>query len=169
MKKKQQETQQQQVVAKTTTAAPAPVVETAKKTLTRRVIDEILHYYHGFRLLAIDVKISGGLVWRVLNGYSLSRREYNLLKRTVGDLFRLLPFSVFIIVPFMELLLPLFIKFFPGMLPSTFQTASDKNEKIKQNLKIKLEMAKFLQVNKIRKSFNFIRETFFKYLCCFVV
>lgn len=169
MKKKQQETQQQQVVAKTTTAAPAPVVETAKKTLTRRIIDEILHYYHGFRLLGIDVKISGGLVWRVLNGYSLSRREYNLLKRTVGDLFRLLPFSVFIIVPFMELLLPLFIKFFPGMLPSTFQTASDKNEKIKQNLKIKLEMAKFLQVNKIRKSFNFIRETFFKYLCCFVV
>ena len=44
--------------------------------------------------------------------------------RTVGDLFRVLPFSVFIIIPFMELLLPVFIKLFPNMLPSTFQTAN---------------------------------------------
>jgi LETM1 and EF-hand domain-containing protein 1 len=42
------------------------------------------------------------------------------LVRTVSDLFRLVPFSVFIIVPFMELLLPLALKLFPGMLPSTF-------------------------------------------------
>lgn len=48
------------------------------------------------------------------------------LVRTTGDIFRLVPFSVFIIVPFMELLLPLFIKFFPGMLPSTFESAKDK-------------------------------------------
>ena len=40
--------------------------------------------------------------------------------RTVSDLFRLVPFSVFIVVPFMELLLPLALKLFPGMLPSTF-------------------------------------------------
>jgi LETM1 and EF-hand domain-containing protein 1 len=63
----------------------------------------------------------------------------------VSDLFRLLPFSVFIIVPFMELLLPLAIKMFPGMLPSTFQTATEKDDKMKQSLKVKLEMAKFLQ------------------------
>ena len=42
------------------------------------------------------------------------------LVRTVSDLFRLVPFSVFIIVPFMELLLPVALKLFPGMLPSTF-------------------------------------------------
>lgn len=45
---------------------------------------------------------------------------------TVTDLFRLLPFSVFIIVPFLEFTLPIFIKFFPGMLPTTFQTKDDK-------------------------------------------
>jgi LETM1 and EF-hand domain-containing protein 1, mitochondrial len=45
----------------------------------------------------------------------------------------------------MELLLPLAIKFFPGMLPSTFQSSSDEDKKIKQNLKVKIEMAKFLQ------------------------
>ncbi|XP_050303161.1 mitochondrial proton/calcium exchanger protein isoform X3 [Anthonomus grandis grandis] len=116
-----------------------------KKSMVQRVLDEIVHYYHGFRLLAIDVKISAGLVWRILRGKTLTRREYRLLTRTVGDLFRLVPFSVFIIVPFMELLLPVFIRFFPGMLPSTFQSASEKEDKIKQNLKVKLEMAKFLQ------------------------
>lgn len=121
---------------------PKPVV---KKPLKQRIIDELVHYYHGFRLLFIDMKISCILLWRVLNGKTLSRREYRLLTRTVGDMFRLVPFSVFIIVPFMEFLLPVFIKLFPGMLPSTFQTATEKEDKLKQSLKVKLEMAKFLQ------------------------
>ncbi|XP_030756785.1 mitochondrial proton/calcium exchanger protein-like isoform X2 [Sitophilus oryzae] len=128
-------------VQQDTQVAKAPV----KKSLKQKVVDEIVHYYHGFRLLFIDVKISAGLVWRILQGKTLTRREYRLLTRTVGDLFRLVPFSVFIIVPFMELLLPVFIKLFPGMLPSTFQTTSEREDKIKQSLKVKLEMAKFLQ------------------------
>lgn len=137
LKKKQEE--DQQIKPKEVT----PVVK--KKPLTTRIWDEIVHYYHGFRLLFIDAKISSGLVWRILNGKTLSRREYRLLTRTVGDLFRLVPFSVFIIVPFMEFLLPFFIKFFPGMLPSTFQTTVEKEGKLKQRLKVQLEMAKFLQ------------------------
>lgn len=44
--------------------------------------------------------------------------------RTVSDLFRLVPFSIFIIVPFMEFTLPIFLKLFPNMLPSTFQEES---------------------------------------------
>lgn len=43
------------------------------------------------------------------------------LVRTVADIFLLVPFAVFIIVPFMELLLPVYLKFFPFMLPSTFK------------------------------------------------
>lgn len=43
------------------------------------------------------------------------------LRRTTTDLLRLIPFSVFVIVPFMELLLPVAIKLFPNMLPSTFE------------------------------------------------
>lgn len=124
---------------------PEPPKLVVKKTIKQRVIDEILHYYHGFRLLFIDIKVSTILGWRVLNGKTLTRREHKLLVRTVGDMFRLVPFSVFIIVPFMELLLPICIKLFPGMLPSTFQTATEKEDKMKQSLKIKLEMAKFLQ------------------------
>nr|CAH7741888.1 unnamed protein product [Callosobruchus chinensis] len=124
------------------TEVAKPVV---KKSIAQKIWHELVHYYHGFRLLFIDIKISTGLLWRILNGKALTRREHRLLTRTVGDVFRLVPFSVFIIVPFMELLLPVFIKFFPGMLPSTFQTATEKEDKIKQSLKVKLEMAKFLQ------------------------
>lgn len=51
-----------------------------------------------------------------------------VLKQTMIDLLRLIPFSVFVIVPFMELLLPLALALFPGMLPSTFQTTMKQNE-----------------------------------------
>ena len=124
-------------------AQPKPLA--VKKSLRTRIWEEIVHYYHGFRLLFIDINICRKLLWRVLNGKTLSRRENKLLVRTTSDVFRLIPFSVFIIVPFMELALPLFIKFFPGMLPSTFQTSKEREDKLKQALQVRLEMAKFLQ------------------------
>lgn len=105
------------------TAVPA---EPPKRSLTKRIWDEVVHYYHGFRLLFIDIGIASRLLWKVLNGISLSRREHKQLVRTSSDVFRLVPFSVFIIIPFMELLLPVFLKFFPNLLPSTFATASEK-------------------------------------------
>ncbi|XP_026470384.1 mitochondrial proton/calcium exchanger protein-like [Ctenocephalides felis] len=133
-------------VSTVTALKPADSAEitVVKKTLKQKIIHELLHYYHGFRLLFIDLNVSRKLIWRVLNGNQLTRREHRLLVRTTADLFRLLPFSVFIIVPFMELLLPVAIKLFPGMLPSTFQTATEREDKLKQSLKVKLEMAKFL-------------------------
>ena len=48
------------------------------------------------------------------------------LMRTTSDMFLLVPFSVFVVVPFAELTLPFFIKFFPNMLPSPFQHAETK-------------------------------------------
>lgn len=45
----------------------------------------------------------------------------------------------------MELALPIFLKLFPNMLPSTFSEASKERETKKKELKAKLEMAKFLQ------------------------
>lgn len=128
--------------AATTTTVSKAVV---KKSLKQRVWDELVHYYHGFRLLFINMNVARKLVGKLLYGQSLTRREYRLLIRTTGDMFRLVPFSVFIIVPFMEFLLPVFIKFFPGMLPSTFETATEQEKKGRNQLKVKLEMAKFLQ------------------------
>ncbi|XP_035513719.1 LETM1 domain-containing protein LETM2, mitochondrial [Morone saxatilis] len=134
----------------TTTAAAAavpPVQERAvlKKSLYQRVVDEMKHYYNGFRLLGIDIKIAGRMVWRLLHGQLLTRRERRRLLRTCADLFRLVPFIVFIIVPFMEFLLPVFLKLFPEMLPSTFETETKKEEKQMKGLAAKLELAKFLQ------------------------
>ncbi|KAI7864336.1 LETM1-like protein-domain-containing protein [Spinellus fusiger] len=45
----------------------------------------------------------------------------------------------------MELLLPVALKLFPNMLPSTFASKSQEDEKKHRLLKVRLEMAKFLQ------------------------
>lgn len=120
-------------------------VATVKPPLKDRIIHELKHYYHGFRLLALETRVSAKYLWTVLRGATLSRRERQQLVRTVSDLFRLVPFSFFIIVPFMELALPIFIKLFPGMLPSTFQESSKEEEKWRKQVKLRVEMAKFLQ------------------------
>jgi LETM1 and EF-hand domain-containing protein 1 len=62
---------------------PSVVVAAEKPPLMTRikkkVVDEALHYYHSFRLLFIDINVSRKLVWRVLNGKSLTRREHRLV------------------------------------------------------------------------------------------
>ncbi|XP_044021788.1 mitochondrial proton/calcium exchanger protein isoform X3 [Siniperca chuatsi] len=125
--------------------SPTLDAEPVRRTLRQWVVDEVKHYYHGFRLLWIDTTIAGRMLWQVLNGHPLSRRERRQFLRTCADVFRLLPFLVFIIVPFMEFLLPVALKLFPNMLPSTFETQSKKEERLKTELRVKLEMAKFLQ------------------------
>ncbi|RXN00773.1 LETM1 and EF-hand domain-containing protein 1, mitochondrial, partial [Acipenser ruthenus] len=125
--------------------SPTVEMEPVRKSLGQKVVDEVKHYYHGFRLLWIDTTIAGRMLWRILNGNVLSRRERRQFLRTCADVFRLVPFLVFIIVPFMEFLLPVVLKLFPNMLPSTFETQSKKEERLKKELRVKLEMAKFLQ------------------------
>uniref|UniRef100_A0A8D0H589 LETM1 domain-containing protein LETM2, mitochondrial n=1 Tax=Sphenodon punctatus TaxID=8508 RepID=A0A8D0H589_SPHPU len=98
----------------------------SRRTLRQRIVDEVKYYYNGFHLLWIDTKVAAKMVWRLLHGQVLTRRERRRLLRTCADLFRLVPFLVFIIVPFMEFLLPVFLKLFPEMLPSTFETESKK-------------------------------------------
>jgi len=126
-------------------------VEKAKKaspdqrTVWDKVVAEAKHFYSGFKLLFLDVKVSSQIIWRIAQGKTLSRRENRQLVRTVSDLFRLVPFSVFIIIPFMELLLPVALKLFPGMLPSTFASVDEKENKMRRALKAKLEYARFLQ------------------------
>ncbi|XP_034861354.1 mitochondrial proton/calcium exchanger protein isoform X2 [Mirounga leonina] len=124
--------------------SPPPEVA-VKQSLGQRVLDELKHYYHGFRLLWIDTKIAARMLWRILHGHSLTRRERRQFLRICADLFRLVPFLVFVVVPFMEFLLPVAVKLFPNMLPSTFETQSIKEERLKKELRVKLELAKFLQ------------------------
>lgn len=103
------------------------------------------HYWLGTKLLWADVRISSRLLLKLASGKSLSRRERQQLTRTTADIFRLVPVAVFIIIPFMEFLLPVFLKLFPNMLPSTFQDKMKEQEDLKRRLNARIEYAKFLQ------------------------
>jgi LETM1 and EF-hand domain-containing protein 1 len=72
-------------------------------------------------------------------------RERQQLTRTTADIFRLVPMLVFVLVPFMELLLPVALKLFPNMLPSTFQDELKREEALKREIGARLAVARFLQ------------------------
>ncbi|VUZ94159.1 LETM1-like protein, putative [Plasmodium vivax] len=99
----------------------------------------------GVLLFLTNMKISKNLIIKRLKGHRLSYSEYKLLIRTMNDMFKLIPFSFFIIVPFAEFLLPLFLKIYPNLLPSTFKNNDDNFVNIKKNLYAKQQLAKFLQ------------------------
>ena len=107
--------------------------------------EEMAHYWAGTKLLWVEIKIATRLLFKTLRGEPLSRRERRQMTRTTADVFRLVPFAAFVLIPFMELLLPVAIKLFPGMLPTTFRDELKREEELKKRLKAKLEVARFLQ------------------------
>lgn len=48
----------------------------------------------------------------------------------------------------MELLLPVALKLFPNMLPSTFEDKLKKEEELRKRLALKMQVARFLQVRR---------------------
>lgn len=102
------------------------------------------HYWLGCKLLVADVQTTQSIFQRVLQGHPLTRRERKQLIRTGADLFRIVPMSVFIIIPFMEFFLPVALKLFPNMLPSTFQDSLKEEENMKQTLKMRMAIAEYL-------------------------
>ncbi|KAJ9465134.1 LETM1 and EF-hand domain-containing protein anon-60Da [Diplonema papillatum] len=124
--------------------APAPKDDGSEETAKRKkrhgllsqARDAVLHVYHGFRLLLVNTKVALKLQKRVLSGAQLTRRERQLLERTVKDLIRMVPFSLFIIIPGAELLLPVALMMFPDLMPSTFKTREQtRKSQILDNLK----------------------------------
>ncbi|OIW24083.1 LETM1-domain-containing protein [Coniochaeta ligniaria NRRL 30616] len=116
-----------------------------KLTLMQKIKHEAQHYWDGTKLLAAEVRISSKLALKMAAGYELSRREHRQLQRTVQDLGRLVPFSVFVIVPFAELLLPFALKIFPGLLPSTYEATSTKEKKTATLRATRKEVSEFLR------------------------
>ncbi|CAG8251098.1 unnamed protein product [Penicillium olsonii] len=166
-----QTAQAQQTVSKTQTTAEAEIQKaqsgtvakasddhkivekkTAKKlTLGQKIKKEAQHYWDGTKLLATEVKISSRLALKMAGGYELSRREHRQLQRTTKDLGRLVPFSMFLIVPFAELLLPVALKIFPNMLPSTYEGQKARDAKALNLSSTRKEVSGFLR--------NTLRET----------
>ncbi|EKD18109.1 uncharacterized protein L3040_007710 [Drepanopeziza brunnea f. sp. 'multigermtubi'] len=116
-----------------------------KLTLMQKIKKEVRHYADGTKLLATEVKISFRLALKMAAGYELSRREHRQLQRTVQDIGRLVPFSVFVLVPFAELLLPVALKLFPNMLPSTYEGQSSRDKKATTLRTTRKEVSSFLR------------------------
>ena len=110
-------------VSKSVAVATSDMVKNPRKTW-QLVKDTCHHYWMGSKLLWTEIKMATQILSRVLQGSSMTRRERLQLIRTTTDIFRLVPFAVFVIVPFMEFLLPFALKLFPNMLPSTFQVST---------------------------------------------
>ncbi|KAK5458141.1 LETM1 domain-containing protein ylh47 [Exophiala xenobiotica] len=135
----------------TSTSVAKKKEESKKLTIGQKIKKEIMHYWDGTKLLAAEVRISSKLALKMAAGYELSRRENRQLQRTVQDLGRLVPFSVFVIVPFAELLLPVALKLFPNMLPSTYEGQKSRENKAAQLRETRKQVSSFLR--------NTLRET----------
>lgn len=116
-----------------------------KPPLMQRIKHEIQHYWDGTKLLGYEIKVSSKLLFKMIVGYELTRREQSQLSRTTGDIFRLVPFSAFLIIPFAELLLPVALKIFPNLLPSTYESKADKNKKKEKLLQTRKQTSSFLR------------------------
>jgi len=106
----------------------------------------------GAKLMAVETRLASKILMRLLRGNELSRRERVIGKRVATDLFRLVPFSFFVLIPFMEVMLPVALKMFPNMLPSQFEDKLQKEDVMKKKVKVKLEMARFLQTVVMEKA-----------------
>lgn len=113
-------------------------------SLGQRIRHEVKHYVNGTKLLGYEIRVSTKLLVRFVEGYELSRRERNQLKRTMSDVFRLVPFSAFVVVPFAELLLPIALKVFPNMLPSTYESGRDRAKKRDKLVEVRRKTSEFL-------------------------
>lgn len=126
-------------------AAEKKKEEDKKLTIGQKIMREVHHYWDGTKLLATEMRISSKLALKMAAGYELTRREHRQLHRTVQDLGRLVPFSVFVIVPFAELLLPIALKLFPNLLPSTYEGQKSREAKVTSLRATRKEVSNFLR------------------------
>lgn len=105
----------------------------------------VVHGVKGFYYFAKNSTLATKfLVKSIFRGQKLTRREDRLLKTWAGDLLRIVPVIFFVIVPFAEALIPVYLKFFPNMWPSTFTTDDEKETKLQRVFNARLALAKFV-------------------------
>lgn len=92
-------------------------------------------FYHNFRIM-LRRKAQ---VYK--SGERLTLRERKLMQKTKGDILKMIPFSVIIIVPFAELALPALLFLFPNMIPSTFLDPVKQQANLRKRLVWRLAQA----------------------------
>jgi hypothetical protein len=113
--------------------------------IKKQILHGIAWTKQGFHLFGANIKVSSLLLKKKIKGQPLNYREHKLLVRTTHDLIKIIPFSFFILVPFAELLLPVALWLFPGMLPSTFSHDPKSTDQIQRRIKAKQDLAQFFQ------------------------
>lgn len=65
----------------------------------------------------------------------------------------MMPFSVFIIIPGAELLIPLYVKLFPSAMPKAFESLNQKQQRQIKQAQTRLDLASFLHetLNEVQK------------------
>ena len=94
------------------------------------ICDGVSHTVHGMK----DFSRDGS--WLVKS--KLSADKYNQVsyshaakqRHVLIDIFKMIPFSFFLIIPGAELVLPLWLKIFPNSLPSQFISDDERQDKI---------------------------------------
>lgn len=103
------------------------------------------HLWLNCKVFGNDMKMGTKLAIRKIKGYELTRRESKRLAQAYADAFRMVPFSLFLVVPFLEFTLPFFLMFFPNMLPTSFRTQNQKLNREQRILQTRIKVAQILQ------------------------
>ncbi|XP_062933559.1 LETM1 domain-containing protein LETM2, mitochondrial isoform X2 [Cynocephalus volans] len=71
----EQTTEKPQMTSSQPTKETGTKVKEGKPPFRQKIVDELKYYYNGFSLLWIDTKVAARMVWRLLHGQVLTRRE----------------------------------------------------------------------------------------------
>jgi LETM1 and EF-hand domain-containing protein 1 len=107
------------------------------KNLMKHAWIEIKKIGKGFRTLKEDlsysIRTTTDTTFKEYGSYTFESRVR--IRQTWSDLFKFIPFSIFIIIPGLELLLPAWLVIFPNAIPSQFQSDSAKQKKLDELVK----------------------------------
>jgi len=102
------------------------------KLIMKHIWIEIKKIGTGMKTLHNDVKYSikttKDTEMKEYGSYSFTSRVK--IRQTWADVFKFIPFSVFIIIPGADLLIPFYLVIFPNALPSQFQSDAGKSKKL---------------------------------------
>ncbi|XP_063565421.1 LETM1 domain-containing protein LETM2, mitochondrial isoform X4 [Gorilla gorilla gorilla] len=71
----EQATKHPQVTSPQATKETGTKIREGKQSYRQKIMDELKYYYNGFYLLWIDAKVAARMVWRLLHGQVLTRRD----------------------------------------------------------------------------------------------
>jgi len=114
------------------------------KLVCHKVSHALKHMAQSFKLFALNCAMAYRITRRIFKGEEVSVIDRNRLKRAIADIFLMVPFSVFVIIPGAEIFIPFYIKRFPSAMPSTFETADQKNDRQIKAARARIELATFM-------------------------